>query len=41
MVYWLLSTYNPYQVTVMKTVLTVDAFPTSVLASTNKRLVKP
>jgi hypothetical protein len=41
MVYWLLSTYNPYQVTVMKTVLTVDAFPTSVSASTNKPLVKP
>ena len=41
MVYWLLSTYNPYQVTVMKTVLTVEAFPTITSASTNKPLVKP
>jgi hypothetical protein len=40
-VYWLLSTYNPYQVTVMTTLMTVDALPTSVSASTNRPLVNP
>ena len=34
-VYWLLSTYNPYQVLVMKTMLTVKRFPTHVPASSN------
>jgi hypothetical protein len=41
MVYWLLSTYNPYQVTVMRTVLTVEAFPTRASTSTDKSVVKP
>lgn len=35
-VFWLLSTYNPYQVTVMKTMLTVERFPTSVSVSSNE-----
>jgi hypothetical protein len=41
-VYWLLSTYNPYQVTVMKTLLSVDRFPTRRSASVNDRpIVNP
>ena len=41
MVYWLLSTYNPYQVFVMWTALTVEAFPTSANAETKSRALNP
>ena len=41
LVYWLLSTYNPYQVIVMKTELSVEAFPTIASTSTNRTLVNP
>ena len=41
MVYWLLSTYNPYQVDVMRTVLTVESPPTRASAVVKIPVAKP